>query len=98
LKSENIGSVDHISLPFFGKYKEINSSAQGITGNVLGMATYVGSKENNIKQVMEKISVKQGMQWIKEKVGDTITSFRRRFFKVLNRTKFDTNKEPIFAC
>jgi hypothetical protein len=82
----------------FGKYKEMNSNAQGVTGNVLSMATYVGSKENDIKQVMEGVSLKQGIKWIKEKVGHTIASFRKHFFKGSNRTKFDIQEELMLAC
>lgn len=72
----------------FGKFKELNSRAQGIGSNILGLATFVGAKltETSIKKAMEECSTKKGLYWIKDKVGDTLGSLRHRIFK---GTKFD---------
>lgn len=77
----------------FGKFKELNIGGQGIGSNILGLATFVGSKltEASIKEAMEGCSTKKGLQWIKQKVGDTLGSIRRRMFYGIKGTKFDTN-------
>jgi hypothetical protein len=66
----------------FGKYKELNSSSQGINGNILGIATFVGSKltEQTVKEALEGCSTESGISWIKQKVTETLGSLRRRFF------------------
>jgi len=76
----------------FGKYKELNSSSQGINGNILGIATFVGSKltEQTVKEAMEGCSTKSGISWIKQKVAETLGSLRRQFFGTIKRTKFDS--------
>ena len=38
---------------------------------------------------MEGCSVKKGLQWIKDKVGNTLGSIRNRIFHGIKRTKFD---------
>lgn len=77
----------------FGKYKELNSSSQGINGNILGMATFVGSKltEQTVKEAMEGCSTKSGISWIKQKVTETLGSLRRRYFGRIKGTKFDSD-------
>lgn len=71
----------------FGKYKAINQGTQGITGNVLGICTFVGKKKNeqDIKETMEKCSVKEGLKWVREKIGSSVSSLRRQYFSVSNR-------------
>jgi hypothetical protein len=66
----------------FGKYKEINSSYKGITGNILSILTFTGSPITNegLKLAMEMTSVKKGMAWVEEKVGETLCSLKRQFF------------------
>ena len=75
----------------FGKFKEMTSSSQGITGNILGMATYVGPelKEQDLKIVMESCSTLTAMDWIKLKIGNTLGKLRYQFFKDCKETKFD---------
>jgi hypothetical protein len=75
----------------FGKFKELNSGGQGIGSNILGLATFVGPKltEASIKEAMEGCSTKKGLQWIKQKVGDTLGSIRHRIFHGIKGTKFD---------
>jgi hypothetical protein len=77
----------------FGKFKELNSGSQGIGSNILGLATFVGSKltEESIKEAMESCSTKKGLQWIKQKVGETLGSIRHRIFCGIKRTKFDND-------
>jgi hypothetical protein len=77
----------------FGKFKELNIGGQGIGSNILGLASFVGAKptEASIKEAMEGCSTKKGLQWIKQKVGDTIGSIRRRIFYGIKGTKFDTD-------
>ena len=84
----------------FGKYKEINKWRQGITGNVLGINSFVGSKrtDESIKHAMENCSVKEAYDWVKKKVGDTIGRLRRKFLphkKPINRTKVDESSEGV---
>lgn len=79
----------------FGKFKAIiNSGHQGITSNILGIATIVGSKQSRqeIKEAMEGCSVKSLKKWIKDKIGITLGSIRHRFFK---ETKFDKKAKSI---
>ena len=66
----------------FGKYKAINQGTQGVTGNVLGICSFVGKKksEKEIKIIMEKCSVKEGLKWIRDKIGMSISSLRRKYF------------------
>ena len=84
----------------FGKFKELNTGCQGIGSNILGLATFVGSKltEASIKEAMENCSTKKGLQWIKQKVGDTIGSVRHRIFYGSKGTKFDTNFSECFVA
>lgn len=66
----------------FGKHKEINKVTQGVTANVLGISTFVGNSTsmNEIKEALEACSVKETCKWIREKVGDTVASMRKRLF------------------
>lgn len=75
----------------FGKYKAINEGIQGITGNVLGICTFVGPErsEEELKRVMEQCSVRKGQEWVKKKVGNTVPYFRKKFFPGSKRTNFD---------
>jgi hypothetical protein len=77
----------------FGKFKELNTGSQGIGSNILGLATFVGPKltEASIKEAMEACSTKKGLQWVKQKVGDTLGSIRHRIFYGIKGTKFDTD-------
>lgn len=79
---ENIISSTEVIESVFGKYKAINQGTPGITGNILGICSFVGKKKNEkeIKLVMENCSVKKGLEWIKEKIGTSISSLRRQFF------------------
>lgn len=72
----------------FGKYKAINESTQGITGNILGICTFVGETktEQDIKQIMERCSVQDAVEWIRNKIGTSISSLRRHFFSKLGET------------
>jgi len=84
----------------FGKYKEITSGYQGVTGNVLGMATYLGSDktEKDVKQTMEGCSVRVAIDWVKEKVGKSIGGYRYEYFRSSKRTNFDnTLLDPNLA-
>lgn len=79
----------------FGKYKAINEGVQGVTGNVLGICTFVGPEkdEGTVKKTMEKVSVKEGLKWIKDKVGTSMASLRRQFFNDSKETKIDKLSE-----
>jgi len=76
----------------FGKFKEISSGYQGITGNILGMATYLSRDKTNheIKQVMENCSVKSTLEWVKTQTGKTIGSYRYDYFRAPKKTIFDS--------
>jgi hypothetical protein len=76
----------------FGKFKEISSGYQGITGNIFGMATYLSGDKtmNEIKQAMESCSVQCSLEWIKEQIGKTIGSYRYDYFRTKKRTEFDS--------
>jgi len=84
----------------FGKFKAIiNDGHQGITSNVLGLATFVGPIQTaqEVKRAMEKSSTRSTMGWVKEKVGTTIGSLRYQYFKGVKETKFDSLKKPAFC-
>jgi hypothetical protein len=92
-----LGSTEVLE-SIFGKFKEINRKSRGISGNILSMSSYVGSEytEKDVKEAMEGLSIKKAMIWIKEKVGETLTSLRRRAFKKIKGTKFDSEMHPVF--
>jgi hypothetical protein len=82
----------------FGKFKAIiNSGHQGITSNILGMATIIGKERSKmeIQQSMEQCSVKTVMGWIKGKIGTTVGSYRNKLFK---GTKFDRNQDETVSA
>jgi hypothetical protein len=86
-----LGSTEVLE-SIFGKYKELNSSSQGINSNILGLATFVGPKltEKTVKEAMEGCSTKIGIGWIKQKVVNTLGSLRHQFFRgKIKGTKFD---------
>lgn len=79
----------------FGKFKAvINSGHQGITSNILGIATLVGLKrtKEEVKEAMEGCSVKSLKKWASKKIGITLGSIRHRLFK---ETKFDSLEEGV---
>ncbi len=80
----------------FGKLKEIISGNQGITSNVLGMATFVGPErsEQDIKRVMEECSIKSAWEWIKENLGESLGKLRYRFFYGSKGTNFACTELP----
>jgi hypothetical protein len=88
-EEETMISSTEVLESVFGKYKAINQGTQGITGNVLGICAFVGKKkgEQDIKMTMENCSVKKGFKWIKDKIGMSISSLRRQFFRGSNSTK-----------
>jgi hypothetical protein len=73
----------------FGAHKNhIARSGQGLCGNIITIATLVGRPQtvDEIHKAMEVTPVRTMLSWIKENVGETVGSWRRKFFK---RTKFD---------
>jgi|TARA_B100000959_G_C14933403_1_gene604656 hypothetical protein len=78
----------------FGKHKQINVGKQGITGNILGLGSFVGNKQNedSVKEAMENCPVKSACHWIKQKVGETTNMIRRKLLPTKG-TKFDKNLE-----
>lgn len=85
-----IGSTEVLE-SVFGKYKAINEGIQGVTGNILGICTFVGPErsEQEIKEAMEQCSVRKSLEWLKKKVGATLPTFRKQFFPGSKRTIFD---------
>ena len=75
----------------FGKYKAINEGLHGITGNILGICTFVGREKNvqEIKESMENCSVSKAVEFVKQKFGQTLASLRKQFFPCFKGTKFD---------
>lgn len=84
----------------FGKFKEISSGYQGITGNILGMATYLSRDKTNheIKQVMESCSVQCSLEWVKTQTGKTIGSYRYDYFRASKRTEFDSISNTLIIA
>lgn len=82
----------------FGKYKKINEGGQGITGNILGIGTFLKREysDASIQETMTGCSVKAAKNWIKEKIGESTRSIRQ---KLLPRkgTKFDKNKKELLC-
>lgn len=70
----------------FGKYKALNSG-KGITGNILSILTFTGLGliDEKLKLALETTSVKKATAWVKEKVGETLSSIRRQFFGIEGR-------------
>ena len=89
-----IGSTEVIE-SVFGKYKAINEGLHGITGNILGICTFVGQKKTvqEIKESMEKCSVLRAVDFVKQKFGQTLASLRKQFFSGFKGTKFDNDHE-----
>jgi len=78
--SETLASTGVIE-SIFGKYKEINSGHKGISGNILSILCFTGSKliDKELKSIMETNSVKKATAWVKEKVGETLGGLKRQF-------------------
>ena len=73
----------------FGAHKNhIARSGQGLCGNMITIATLVGPPQtiDEIHKAMEATPVRTMLSWVKEKVGETVGSLRRKFFK---KTEFD---------
>ena len=89
-----IGSSEVIE-SVFGKYKAINEGLQGITGNILGICTFVGREKTvqEIKESMENCSVVKAVEFVKQKFGQTLSSLRKQFFSGFKGTKFDDEQE-----
>jgi hypothetical protein len=67
----------------FGSHKNhIGRGGQGLCGNVITLATLVGpvQETEEICKIMEETSVKMVVTWVKDKVGETVGSLRRKFF------------------
>ena len=95
---EKLISSTEVLESVFGKFKAINEAIHGISSNVLGMLTFIGEKksEEEIIKAMESCSVETAFTYVKEKIGESICSLRRKFFP-FKRTKFDINGEHVFA-
>lgn len=92
----------------FGSHKNhIGRGGQGLCGNVITLATLIGPVQttDEIHKAMEKAPVRAVLSWVKEKVGETVGSLRRKFFKpepeykplrkhIIKWTKFD-NPSPL---
>jgi hypothetical protein len=78
----------------FGKYKAINEGLHGITGNILGICTFVGEEKNvdQVKKAMENCSVKKAVMYVSQKFGQTLSSLRKKFFPNIKGTKFDNEQ------
>lgn len=94
-----IGSTEVIE-SVFGKYKAINEGLHGITGNILGVCTFVGREKNiqEIKEAMENCSVEKAKEFVKQKFGQTIASFRNQFFPRIKGTKFDSHQKVVLTA
>jgi hypothetical protein len=94
-----VGSTEVIE-SVFGKYKSINEGLHGITGNILGICTFVGRQKSvqEIKESMENCSVLKAVKFVKQKFGQTLASLRKQFFPASKRTKFDSNIEAVLMA
>lgn len=75
----------------FGAYKyHTAKGGQGITGNALTIGVLVGEKPTHaeICQALEATPVKNVMEWVNEKIGNTLSKARNRFFPKIKRTEF----------
>jgi hypothetical protein len=81
-----IGSSEVLE-SIFGKFKYISrNSNQGITANILSIATFVGRKEqSDIQNALEACSVKDLTKWLKNALGKTVCSVRANFFGKRNK-------------
>lgn len=92
----------------FGSHKNhVGRGGQGLCGNVITIATLLGPPQtaDEIHKGMAITSVRTMLSWIKKKVGETVGSLRRKYFKIkskstpsgaenIKETKFD---EQVFV-
>lgn len=81
---ETLLSSTEIVESIFGSYKYHTSiGGHGITGNVLTIGTFTGKPMTTVEicEVMEKTSVRSVLNWVDEKIGDSLAKIRNRFFK-----------------
>jgi hypothetical protein len=74
----------------FGKFKQLekNHASGGLTSLVLSLPALLGDTSMEvIKEAMEKVSIKQVKEWIKENLGSTFWSQRRSNLSMSNELK-----------
>ena len=87
-EGERLPATTEIIESLFGTHK--NHSARGghgITGNVLTLGALVGKTltSEEVTKTMEKTPVQTMLNWVSNKVGDTLAKLRNRFFKELSK-------------
>ena len=97
-KTKRVIGSSEVLESIFGKFKYISrNSNQGITANILSIASFVGRKEqSNIRNALEACSVKDLTNWLKNALGKTVCSVRANFFGKRNKT-CEKNFEMMIA-
>lgn len=88
-EDESLICMTEVLESLFGKLKVLISGNQGITGNILGLATLVGPErsEEAVKESMEGSSVKLAQEWVDENLSGSIGKLRHRYFTSFKGTK-----------
>jgi hypothetical protein len=79
----------------FGSYKYHSAKGgHGITGNSLTIGVLVGKKPTleEICRALEATSVNKMLKWVNEKVGNTLSKMRNKFF---SKKKFDSEPARV---
>ena len=83
-EGERLPATTEIIESLFGSHKNHSvCGGHGITGNVLTLGALVGKTPTSeeVRKTMEEISVQSVLDWVSNKVGDTLAKLRNRFFK-----------------
>lgn len=83
-EGERLPATTEIAESLFGSHKNHSAcGGHGITGNVLTLGTLVGKTQTSeqVRKMMEETPVQLMLDWVSDKVGDTLAKLRNRFFK-----------------
>jgi hypothetical protein len=99
-ENERLPGTTEIVESLFGSYKNHSAcGGHGITGNILTLGALVGKTQTGkeLSKMMEMTPVKSAMQWVENKVGNTLAKLRNRFFR---KSKKGQNLTPqsMEAC
>jgi hypothetical protein len=91
---ERLPGTTEIAESLFGSHKNHSAcGGHGITGNVLTLGALVGATltSEEVNKTMEETSVQSMLDWVSNKVGDTLAKLRNRFFKDIGKEKKSTD-------
>lgn len=83
-EGERLPATTEIVESLFGSHKNHSAcGGHGITGSVLTLGALVGKTltSEDTRKIMEETPVQSILDWVNDKVGDTLAKLRNRFFK-----------------